>query len=861
LIATLLLIASTPQGTSAQFCELTSNRPFYTYDWPRPGYGAVSVPLKTSYYVVFKGPSDTDTIDPDTIRVQVRQGASLVKETLSINQTFAPGCSGWIRPDSAATGAYITTDLTLNPSTVYTTRVWASSLAGHTLPDGYAEWTWTTEDAPTTHTATYNMNWALYPPPRADWVGEHFVGMNLPTFCGTEIYRKATKDFLYSYRRNGYPNQWTLASKDGSVSSFAYRPDGLIPWYKANAVRELETRRIYDMQTSGTTRILYVEDFYGHEQYHGPRDTVATPDNRPISAEYQPGDVVSIADGVNFVTATVVSILDTTGSQQSLEVTGFADPDGGWLIPYAGILPTVEDPRAPGLFPPGGCYLRTFSRMGTPRYYWGRIDKEFDTTVNDYDERLVVTFWQAPGDLSYSGREQDKAKDNAELWQAVYDIVYHIIDRYGPVSQTYYWHFFGEPDWGGWKGNWTELQEFYDYGADAVSRAFEDKGWDSSLARVGINLAGVNYFAGVKDDAILAHCSPGDDGVNEELVPNACYADSRLNGRRSQRVETLCSANGGTGSPLDFLAIEMYNPARPSADRLIDSMQTALDMDPDHFANLAMCSFAAAPAWSVQRDYAAKDSFLGNGFYASWCADIMRRRLWQAQEDPRFNRGDTILQGWPWPVGNFDGYAEVARNILVDSNGDGTQDYSVVVNNQICHFVNFISTMRNLTKVHPDRQFDGYVTGAFYAAGDGTGDYRGVFYAHSQADFQSRSDRNFVFNISFTVSPWETVRVTSYQLDKNHNTYYDLAQVYRERPSNIFQPALYTPEEVAEVRERARLRVTKQEIIPRDENGAVTTSVDVQANGVNLVILSDGALPPPPTPTPLPSGVGGWLSY
>ena len=32
----------------------------------------------------------------------------------------------------------------------------------------------------------------------------------------------------------------------------------------------------------------------------------------------------------------------------------------------------------PGLFPPGGCYLRKFNPVGTPCFYWGRLDKEWD---------------------------------------------------------------------------------------------------------------------------------------------------------------------------------------------------------------------------------------------------------------------------------------------------------------------------------------------------------------------------------------------------------------------------------------------------------------------------------------------------
>ena len=52
--------------------------------------------------------------------------------------------------------------------------------------------------------------------------------------------------------------------------------------------------------------------------------------------------------------------------ERTVLVSGLTTPPGGWKLAYAGPLPTKEDPNAPGLFPPGGCYLRKFRPCGTP---------------------------------------------------------------------------------------------------------------------------------------------------------------------------------------------------------------------------------------------------------------------------------------------------------------------------------------------------------------------------------------------------------------------------------------------------------------------------------------------------------------
>src|SRR5690606_30454005 len=116
-----------------------------------------------------------------------------------------------------------------------------------------------------------------------------------------------------------------------------------------------------------------------------------------------------------------------------------------------------------------------------------------------------------------------------------------------------YWTVFNEPDlftqyWR--SADWIELQKYYDYTADAMLRAFEDNGYDSSKVIVGGLELGAIFGKNIRAREFLAHCSPTtltlepkwlQDMVNKNTLQyNAAYADKRLDGKRSRRVEELC---------------------------------------------------------------------------------------------------------------------------------------------------------------------------------------------------------------------------------------------------------------------------------------------------------------------------------
>jgi hypothetical protein len=287
--------------------------------------------------------------------------------------------------------------------------------------------------------------------------------------------------------------------------------------------------------------LLHVEDFFGHEQY-------GIPSNRKLTPDYLPGNEVLIADGINDARAKVIRVDDKA---RTVLVTSFEEPKGGWLIKYASPLPKKENPTAPGLFADSGCYLRKFSPVGTPHYYWGRLDKEWDIAIKRYNRRIVPRFTNGTGDLSLDGRSGTTAKDLLQHREVSYAFTKHTIERYGDVCLTFPWTVLNEPDlWPVyWRTqDWDNLQQFYDYTVDGILRAFEDQGYDSDKVFIGGLELGAIFGLNLKLHAFVAHCSP--NAEHEDAVPlNAAFADKRLDGKRSRRVEKLCRANNGRGTP------------------------------------------------------------------------------------------------------------------------------------------------------------------------------------------------------------------------------------------------------------------------------------------------------------------------
>ena len=343
-----------------------------------------------------------------------------------------------------------------------------------------------------------------------------------------------------------------------------------------------------------------------------------------------------------------------------------------------------------------------------------------------------------------------------------------------------------------WRADWDELQQFYDYTTDAILRAFEDRGYDSNKVFIGgLELGGI-FGTNLKLREFLAHCSPRATGRRAPLPHNAAVADRRLDGKRSRRVEALCRDHGGKGSPCDFISIHSYNRSELMAAKLIRAKEVALEIDPDYYRALWVNSHESCPDWMPPPDEAAADAYLGNGYFPTWCADVVHRQLLRAARDPRYAYGETILTVWP-PPANFAGLNAVTRVLHCDDDGDGRADRTVTVPMPIFHALGLLSDMGDRYWVLPERKVGGHVVGGF-ASRDERGTIRVLLYAHQAQDTQSRSEAAFDVTLDLDGLGWAgPARVREYRFDRDHNSHFRQARALRAPTPASFQEALDSP--------------------------------------------------------------------
>jgi hypothetical protein len=270
--------------------------------------------------------------------------------------------------------------------------------------------------------------------PDVHWTGEFFNGFAKPSFAtSTREGGRLPHYQMMAEARRTYPHAWNLL-RDAYLAGFEYQYNP----FKAypNLVRERETRRITAIDARDNGVLLTVEDFFGHEQYGIASD-------RPLSADYKPGDQILVADGIQSARGTVAAVDDRLAP---CLLDGLDQPDEPWQLEYPRPLPTTEDPHSPGLFPPGGTYLRKFDPPGTAHYYWGRVHHEWDLLVKQFGFRVIPRFAGAPGDLSIDGRGGTTAKCLVQLHEVTREITSHLIQRYGRATLDWPWVVLNEPD-------------------------------------------------------------------------------------------------------------------------------------------------------------------------------------------------------------------------------------------------------------------------------------------------------------------------------------------------------------------------------------------------------------------------------
>jgi hypothetical protein len=388
------------------------------YGIPRPGADQKNVPLRTSFYVELglEKADKADTIPSESVGIRLRPAGGEAFDVLTAGRLFASGYLGRFIPRNdrqggQAVGVYASSDQPLKPSTTYTIEVSAKSKKGAVLPAKAGKWAFTTEAVPLAHELSAAVDLETAP---VRWHGAFFSGFCKPFFCTSDPIMIGTYEMMKQVHQR-HPKAWSL-QRDFWMTGMDDKPGLLMPRLP-NVVRERETRRITAIEEKPDGLLLKVEDFFGHEQY-------GIPSGRPVSTDYHAGDEVLIADGEH---SARVKVLGADDGAKTVLVSRAAAPPGGWRLAYFAPLPRNEDPKAPGLFPWGGCYLRKFNPSGTPCYYWGRLDKEWDIAHKRFGHRLMPNIADAPGDLSIDGRNWTTAKDYVQLHEVVRMMTDHLM--------------------------------------------------------------------------------------------------------------------------------------------------------------------------------------------------------------------------------------------------------------------------------------------------------------------------------------------------------------------------------------------------------------------------------------------------
>jgi hypothetical protein len=824
IVAAVWLLALAP---AAKAQVKLAERPPDPHGSPRPAKGARDVPERTSIYFELETPPGpkADDVSPESVAVRLQADGKPATELLGPGGKFPAGIRGWLRPKQDLQGrkalaVYIEPGAPLDSATTYHVSVTAGSTKPAGAPAPAGNWSFTTEASPSVHALDFVLDLGTAP---VQWHGRFFSGICNVVFCTQAANYGPTFD-LMAMARKEQPNAWSY-QRDFWMTGSDHRPTSFFPVNLPNIVRERETRRIAAMELHKENALLHLEDFFGHEQYG-----IAT--GRPVGDDYHAGDEVLIADGIHHARATV-SAADSTA--RTVTISSIATPAGGWKIADEGTLSERDDPDAPGRFPRGGCYLRKLKPHGTACYFWGRLDKEWDLAHRRFGRRLLPNFADAPGDLSRDGQAWTTVKDYVQWHDVARTITGHIVDRYGADSLGFTWSIFNEPDIGPlfWRASWDELQTFYDYTTDAILRAFEDRGYDSTKVFIGgLELGGI-FGTNLKLKEFLAHCSPR-SSAKGALPKNAAFADRRLDGKRSRRVEDLCRAHDGKGSPCDFISIHSYNRAEIMAAKLIRAKEEALAIDSEYYRTLWVNSHEACPDWMPPPDQAAADAYLGNGYFGTWCADVVYRQLLQAAGDSRFAFGETILTVWP-PPPNFAGINAVTRVIHIDDDGDGRGDRTVTVPMPIFHLLGLLSEMGDLYWVLPARIVGGHRVSGF-ASRDQEGAIRVLLYSHHAQDTQSRSGALFDITLNLGRPGWKgPAKVREYHIDRDHNSPFRLARSLLDRDGAVqkspFAPTAYSKAEVQQIQKLCECHSSASTVRPTDPDGQLRLTTRLPVNG------------------------------
>ena len=832
-------LAASTAAAATQAVEVTlRSNAVQPYSTPRPYFNDVNIPLAGSFYVqlsLVQG-AGGDTVNLGSVNVTLQKDGGPLTNVVQ-SGAVASGFHGTLQNHFNFFGyqgyadLYVTPDVPLLANTHYTLRVTsADSVQGAHLSGAPVTWGFTTEGAAgnTTINTTLDLTGTA-----VNWTGVFYGGI-VQSPLAVEPDEPDGID-LFDVAHAEQPKAFSI-QRGLSVGGQFTDAHGILTFYPTYTVQELETRRVNSIADDllPNTTALTTVDFFGHEQY-------GIPSGRWIGDDYHAGDYVVIADRYQ----TSLSQIFTVDAYGIIWLHKLDHAANTWSLTADYQEHTPFDAGVPGNFPEGGTYIYRYTPAGTPMYYWGRLDEAGDRAITTHGRRMVsVGFIDAPGGLSIDGHPGRIPKDWVEFHQVAYDVTTHLIQRYGSKAATFKWGLFNEPDLGlvgaDFRFHWDNLQRFYDYYSDAVLRAFEDAGYDSTQIKVGgLELGAIggppDFGLPGRLDTFLAHCSPTATSTDPMYVAtNAAYADARLIGPpdlRSTRVKNLCGAHGGKGTPLDWVSLHAYNTSANLAAKLIRGKDMALALDATTYANLSVDSFESAPNWAYPPDPAATAANAGDGFHPSWTMDFVARLLAKGKLDARYTKTDTALTLWGFPDGALSGGIQAFTSRIGEDTSvppDGTADQQVDVKEDVFNAATLLASMGDSYYVLPQVVNGGHVFGGFGTKTSAQA--RVMLYDHNSVDYETRSGKTFTINLTLSHLPSNGIRVRQYRIDKSHNSYFPARQTFGVKGA-------YTPAEVDEILTESEVTQTGPAQTRCVTAGSATVTVDLSPNGLNFLVV------------------------
>jgi hypothetical protein len=801
----------------------------YVNTYPRPYDGRTNLTTNTTLYFEVLVPDSNGPlgkVDPDTITAALVPSGGAPIPMLQAGQVFAAGFSGKLLHDidvGADNGeaAYIVPAAPLDHGRGYRVDVYAETLDGVPIDPAADAWSFSTRAQIADPTVAWTVG---LDGPVVRWQGWFFTGILKPNFDTSRLFDQLDSYVLMDAVHAANPDAWSL-QRDWPLTS-DYWHNGVFDG-NPNPVRERETRRIVGVRNQGNRTLLTVADLEEGPLY-------GIPPGRPLGEDFHAGDRVTVADREKYEVAEVIAVDEQNGV---VKVKQMLTPPSAWILDYPNSHP-ADNPRTPDNFTLPLCYLRKRDPVGTPVYYWTRIDDEWDIVHAGHGRRLQVNFSYTPLDLSLEPVPAHPGghgsigppKDWLQWHEFVRQMVFHLIDRYGTATLDFYYSVGNENNFSiFWSGGKDGFYELYDYTVNAVLTAFEDRGLDAGAVQVGgIEAAGLGGRAWIRD--ALYHCSgtankPGGDIAEQNFV----CVNPLFDGRRAARVAAICAAHGGRGSPIDFVSIHEYEHSDLAVQDLTQVRDDALAMDPAYYGDLNVTCFECTPDWVPHPDPASAAIYLGNGFFPAWCADWMQRMVERAQTDARYARHESVLTVWPFDY-NRDGISSITGLMRVDEDGDGDEDRISTIKKAIFNYIELLARMNRDLAALPAQTVAGIrLAGARSPAP--AADLL-MLYSHDGQDTESREETVFTARLSLNGIRWPRITVRRFRVDRDHSSPYRAYQALGEK-------SLYRPEELVDLEASDDLVQDGPAVDYETAGGSLTLLAPVAVNGVTFLEIRE----------------------